>query len=196
MSADSLISGKNIRLQDLEYNTALTDAECVDYCILTTLDKKRFKVPRKLIQASEVIKDILLESEGVGTEIPIEVDTQTFKLIFEFIQFHNENPMNHIGKPLRKKFKDVVSQWDYEFCIEKLSPEGENLETSPLFKVLKASSSLLITPLKDLCCAFLASMIVGKSDADVRSLLNITDSIEKDDEAKLLKEYPWLFDKK
>ena len=196
MSTESLISGRNIHIQEIEYNTPLTDSDCVDYSVIITSDKKKFKVPRKVVQMSEVIKDILLTHEGVGVEIPVEVDSQTMALVFEYIQQHSDDEnISAMSKPLRKKFKDVVSSWDYEFCTQKLLRDGDDIAHAMLFKVLKAASSLLIVRLKDLCCAFVASMVIGKTDADVRSLFNVTEDITESDEKMLQEKYPWLREK-
>ncbi|KNH06081.1 Cyclin A/CDK2-associated protein [Perkinsela sp. CCAP 1560/4] len=196
MSAEPLILSRGLQVHEIDSSVAFTDSDCLDYCALITTDQKKYKTPRKLIQASEVIRDILLENEGIGVEVPVNTDSVVLELIFEFLQHHENEPMATLSKPLKKKLKDVVGEWYYTFCTEKLLKNGNGLGHSILFKVLHASSELLIIPLRELCSAFVASIIIGKTDEDVRNLLCIDAPLTPDDEKTLYEKYPWLCEKK
>jgi len=173
-----------------------TDLECIDHAVVITKENRKYLVHKRLLEQSPVIRNILMEMENDGLEIPLpDMESRTLQCVFDFQTYHEANPLKEIEKPLRAKLQDVLSEWDYEFYKTRLLENGDESKNSQLFKVLKAANFLILLPLRDLCCAAVAASIMGKSETEILSFFQIKEPVTPECEKKLYDNYPWLREK-
>lgn len=180
----------------IEVAGPLNDAEAVDSLIVTTKENKKFKVSKKLMCKAQVIREILNDSDATGVELPLaDVDAETLALVLDYLKYHDEKPMRDIEKPLRTQIKDVLEPWDYDYFTMKLLDGGQEKKHKKLLDVLKAANFMIILPLRDLCCACVASMLMGKNEQEILDLFGVTEPFTPQKEEELYREYPWLREK-
>merc|ERR1711939_1020938 len=106
--------------------------------------------------------------------------------VIDFMKQHVDKPMKEIEKPLRsEKMGEVVDEWDAKYI---------DVEQELLFEIILAANYLDIKSLLDLSCAKVASMIKGKTPAEIRKTFNITEDFTPQEEIKVRVDNPWLED--
>eukprot|EP00759_Apiculatamorpha_spiralis_P052668 PhF_6_TR5937/c0_g1_i1/m.8585/K03094/SKP1, CBF3D; S-phase kinase-associated protein 1 len=174
----------------------LTDAETEEFFIVQTKETKKYKVSKKLLNKSQIIREILQDAEGPGVELPLnEIEAETLALVLDFLKYHDDKPMRDIEKPLRTHIKEVLDDWDYQFFTQRLLESGDEKRHKKLLDVLKAANFMIILPLRDLCCACVASMLMGKNEQEILDLFGVTEAFTPQREEELYREYPWLREK-
>ena len=95
--------------------------------------------------------------------IPLpNVQTRELIRVVAFMREHLERPLPAIQKPLRSaRMRDLVSAWDADFV---------DLEQEELFALILAANYLDMPALLDLTTAKAASMIKGKTPAEIRAI--------------------------
>merc|ERR1719473_539410 len=126
-------------------------------------------------------------SENEEHEIPLpNVSSKVLGKVVEFCKKHADSPMADIEKPLKsEKMEEVVDKWDADFV---------NVEQELLFEIILAANYMDIKSLLDLSCAKVASMIKGKTPAEIRKTFNITEDFTPAEEIKVRVDNPWLED--
>ena len=77
---------------------------------------------------------------------------------------------------------DNVQSWYAEFV---------DLDQELLFEIVNAANYMEMKPLLDLTCAAVASLIKGKSPADIRKTFNIVNDFTPEEEAQVREENKW-----
>jgi len=152
---------------------------------LISCDGDKTKVSKDVAYMSALIKTILADdSYDESLEIPLpNVNKETLNRVIEFCLHHVNNPMAEVKKPLTSSdMIDIVSKWDAEYV---------NVELSILYSTMSAASYLDIPSLLDLCCIKIASMIRGKSPAEIKSIFNIVDDFTQKEEILIREENKW-----
>ena len=126
----------------------------------------------------------MLEDAGNDDEIPIpNVKSSILKKVIDFCTYIKTNAPPEIEKPLKSaNLKDVVNPW-YATYIE--------VDQEVLFDLIMAANYLDIKPLLDLGCAYVASMIKGKTPEQIRQLFNIENDFTPEEEAQIKQENKW-----
>ena len=126
----------------------------------------------------------MLEDAGNDDEIPIpNVKSAILKKVIDFCVYIKDNQPPEIEKPLKSaNLKDVVNPW-YAAYIE--------VDQEVLFDLIMAANYLDIKPLLDLGCAYVASMIKGKTPEQIRQLFNIENDFTPEEEAQIKQENKW-----
>jgi len=137
-------------------------------------------------------KDADGESEGSSAdesqEVPLpNVKSKVLGKVIEFMQHHVDKPMAAIEKPLRSDKMDEV-------CKDKWDATYINVPQELLFEIILAANYMDIKDLLDLSCAKVASLIKGKTPAEIRKTFNITEDFTPAEEIKVRVDNPWLED--
>lgn len=120
-----------------------------------------------------------------GTVVPVQISTSTMKLVVKFVEHLKTSPN---PEPSEKKDKEkgehlIFDPWETEFL---------NLERSALFELILAANFLECKPLLDLGCRKVASMINGKTVAEIRETFNIVNDFTPEEEEKIRKDNEWI----
>ena len=124
-------------------------------------------------------------SEAEDQEVPLpNVKSAVLAKVIQFCKHHVFNPMEEIAKPLKSDdMTKVVSEFDAAYV---------DVEQELLFELILAANYMDIKPLLDLTCAKVASMIKGKTPAQIRETFNIESDFTPEEEAKVRADNPWL----
>jgi S-phase kinase-associated protein 1 len=157
---------------------------------LIAANQKEIIVPIEVACQSRLVADVLADDE-IGSETPPvplpNLKIETLIRVIEFCTRHVDNPCPKIEKPIRySDMHAIVGEEDADFINS-----FEDLEQ--LFDIILAANYLDIESLLDLGCAKIASMMKGKTPAQVRAQFGIeTPTVEE--EAQIKKDHEWIFD--
>ena len=141
----------------------------------------RIKAMSKMLETLEIAE---------GEDTPINVPARLFRDILEFCITHEWTSPEPAGKPIKsKKWEDVVpSEWARTYLQHKSMGELAELTT--------ALDYLDIPSLYSYCCARVAFEFIQNSFAEIQSIYNFHDDLTIDEELDLVREHPWLNEKK
>jgi S-phase kinase-associated protein 1 len=116
-------------------------------------------------------------------KIPLkDIEGQVLKPIVEWMVYHSSTPSREISRPLRTaNLIEIVGVWDAEFI------DAISLELN--FKVLLAANYLNLQNLLELCCAKVASLMLGKTPKQIRSIFSVRDDFTAEEENQIRQEY-------
>jgi S-phase kinase-associated protein 1 len=151
------------------------------------------RISTKACLSSELLRDMIcpLADDVVDddiSDVPISnVDSETMDKVVEYLEYHVDNPMTTIPKPIPCcDVERIVGKWDADYIDMDVS--------HPKFtKLTLAANFLNCKPLLDLCMCQLASKIKDKELAEVREILNIRHEIPNEEEKKIRQANPWIF---
>jgi S-phase kinase-associated protein 1 len=148
-----------------------------------------FAVEREAAKMSGLIKDMLDSADDEPVIIPAEnVSAATLHHVVAYMETHHNQRSEPLEKPLRGKIEDVISEQDRKFLfVDLLGEGGQEL----VMDVLMAANYLNVPDLLALTCAFVASMIKGKSTEEIRALFNIENDFSQEEEEKIREENRW-----
>lgn len=173
----------------------LNPTEVKDHFICEVSDGRRFVVSKALFaEQSQLIRELIEEAEdGSVIEVAIpDADTRVLRCVHDYLEHHQADAApKEIPRPLRGELRANVEPWDFRFVEESLLQRSDGSNNDVLFGVLKASSHLGIPPLRDLCCAALADIVRGASEAQVLAMFGAP-AFTPEKEAELLNDFPWL----
>lgn len=176
-----------------EIITSHSDVDFSKYCVLQSQGKdpqqnKEFKVSLEAAKMSLLFRDILGDSEGKETIIPVpDTSSKTLELVLEYMEYHVKHPAKPLEKPLKSPIENLVDDWDRKF-LDKLQMEDGH---ASLFDVMQAANFLNINDLLDLTCGCVASMIRGKSAEQIREMFKIEKDFAPGEEEKIKEENGW-----
>lgn len=151
---------------------------------LVAEEGEKFEIDVAVSEPSGLIKTILQDEEGTE-EIPLTVKSKYLTKIVEYLNHIQTTPPSEIEKPLKGEFKDVVSEWEFNFI---------DLSYDDMFELMQAANYLDIKSLLALTCAKTASLIKGKSPQEVREMFNIENDFSPEEEAALIEENKWAWE--
>jgi len=170
----------------------MTNQQEEDYSILIELvsgDDHKFEVQSKYLMMSGLLKNMLEEIEDDGEEeedastVPVpNVNENALQKVIEFCKHHYKNKMKAIEKPLRKDFKECVSEWDFEFI---------RINEEFLIELIMAANYLDLKDMLELGCAKVASMLKGKTAQQIREMFGIENDFSEEEESKIKEENNW-----
>ena len=167
----SSLTSEAVKIESLE-NQVIT---------LKSKDSKEFKVNSKfLIKYSGLIKTIIdnddYEDEKINESIPLaNVNGKCLEKIIQFLKNYTDDPFEKIEKPLKSdKLEEIINK---KWCIDFL----KQLNQPDLFEMTLAANYMDISPLLDLTCAYVASMIKGKTPEEIKKTFDIEEEFTDDD---------------
>jgi S-phase kinase-associated protein 1 len=153
---------------------------------LISNDKESFELIRDLVVESKMIAKFIEDNDEDMIDIPLpNVNKKNLKLIIAFFEQYNKEPMSIIPKPLNGELSNHIQTWYSEF-IDKDYPELEEL--------VIAANYMEITPLIDLCCAKIATLIKDKPTEEIRQIFNIKNDFTQEEEEQLKKDNTYIND--
>jgi S-phase kinase-associated protein 1 len=158
------------------------DEELVEESIeVITQDEKRIKIPKTLASMSEYIKGVIA-ADASAKEIPVKnVNAKTIEKIIQWMEYHKKVASRAIPRPLKSgDLKETVGPWDANYI---------DLDIDAVFDILLAANFLDIKPLLELCCARIASLMIGKTPKQIRKAFNLPDEFSPEEEARIRKEF-------
>ncbi|CEO99655.1 SKP1 component dimerization domain-containing protein [Plasmodiophora brassicae] len=149
---------------------------------LVTSDGHAHVIPRSIAVMSEFIKNAVTLDTGAHELTLKHVDEVVIRPVIVWMCHHSSNPSRAISRPLRSaNIAEIVGLWDANF-----------LDSMPLeltFKVLLAANYLGLQALTELCCAKVASLMLGKTPKQIRKIFNTKDDFTPEEEKAIREEY-------
>ncbi|KAK2417451.1 SKP1 protein 1A [Trifolium repens] len=147
---------------------------------LKCYDGESFEVDEVVARESETIKYMI--DDGIAVkEIPIPaVKGKTLAKIIEYYKKHVEATTTNSDEE-----KDLTI-WDDEFI--------KQFDMVMLFDLIRGSNYLNINNLMELGCKTVADMIKGKSTEEIRTILNVENDFNPEEEAQIKRENQWAFE--
>lgn len=131
-----------------------------------------------------LMDDVFATDDHEGREeqvLPVpNVDGRTLKRVLEYCERYVEAS--------RKSDEDVKS-WDADFIRELVSEEEQRL-----YDVVLAANYLNVSPLLDLTCQHIASMIKGKTSEQIRDMFHIDNDMSPEETEATRREFAWVFE--
>ena len=179
-------------------DAVLPVTERATHVVLNLQGSKRFVLPRGLLDpASELVTEILVDAEkDAAFDIPLpEITAGTMERIVEYLEKHQHDKpgaVRELDRPLRQPLQEVADAWDWNYVSGLMDGHG----SAKLFQVLKAAVFLVVAPLRDLCCAGVASLVRDKNEAEVMAMFGLDPAAGFDpaEEEALVRDFPWLAD--
>ena len=145
---------------------------------LTSADNQKIQIDSKSAERSHLLKGLIADYNQKD-DIPLpDIKYDILKKVVEYLAHYKEKEPQQIPKPLPSQdLKEVTDEWDVNFI------NGMDLDS--VFDLINAANYMDIAPLLDLACAKIASLMKGKSAAEIRAMFNIECDLTEDE----LKEY-------
>ena len=145
---------------------------------LTSSDNQKIQIDSKSAERSHLLKGLIADYNQKD-DIPLpDIKYDILKKVVEYLAHYKEKEPQQIPKPLPSQdLKEVTDEWDVNFI------NGMDLDS--VFDLINAANYMDIAPLLDLACAKIASLMKGKSAAEIRAMFNIECDLTEDE----LKEY-------
>lgn len=129
---------------------------------LLSKENESFIISKEVAKLSQLLKTIIEKETQITLNL---ISSQNLQKIVEFMNYYSNNPFKDIERPIKStNLKDFIPEWYINFL---------NINNDTLFELINFSNYLDIKPLLDLTCAKVATMIKGKSNADIINTFNI-----------------------
>lgn len=152
---------------------------------IVSSEGESFEVPISAAKLSEVFSNMINDEDEAQQDIPLSnVNSTILTNVIYFLQHYQLEPMSEIVKPLiSSNMGDLVEEW-YANFVNEMSQEI-------LFDLVCAAHFLGVEPLVELLSAKIASMIKGKTPAEIRTTFNIRSDFTPEEEAAVREENRW-----
>lgn len=152
-------------------------------------DTNRFVISRKAACQSLLIQDMLANDDDPDTipEIPLfQVNKDILEKVVEFLNFHEDNPMPQITKPIKTSvLLDSVGEWDASFMDCEMDQEkGQEF----LVNIALAANYLHIPSLLDLAICKLACTIKDLNETEAIELFKLKDDNRTAERDKIIED--------
>ena len=139
------------------------------------------EVPVQIAKLSKLVNTIIDDDDDDDDEeqtLPLpNVSSEVLKKIIQFMNHYYEHPFTEIHKPLQGSIKDLVGEWYANFV---------DIDQEKLFELILAANYMDISPLLELSCATVASMIKGKDPEEIRKIFDINNDITNEQDVNKL----------
>jgi S-phase kinase-associated protein 1 len=133
---------------------------------LISSDNQKIQIDSKIVEKSDFLKD-KIENSNKNIEINLpEINYNTLQKIVQYLIHYKEKEPQQIPKPLSSNnLSNVIDEWDINFI--------KNMDMNSIYDLINASNYLEIPSLLDLSCAYVITLIKGKSIEEMRKIFNI-----------------------
>ena len=135
------------------------------------------EVPVQIAKLSKLVNTIIDDDDEEQTLPLPNVSSEVLKKIIQFMNHYYEHPFTEIHKPLQGSIKDLVGEWYANFV---------DIDQEKLFELILAANYMDISPLLELSCATVASMIKGKDPEEIRKIFDINNDITNEQDVNKL----------
>ena len=145
---------------------------------LISSDNQKIQIDSKSAERSHLLKGLIADYNQKD-DIPLpDIKYDILKKVVEYLAHYKDKEPQQIPKPLPSQdLKEVTDEWDVNFI--------NGMELDSVFDLINAANYMDISSLLDLACAKIASLMKGKSAAEIRAMFNIECDLTEDE----LKEY-------
>ena len=133
---------------------------------LISSDNQKIQIDSKIVEKSDFLKDKIENSnKNIEFNLP-EINYNTLQKIVQYLIHYKEKEPQQIPKPLSSNnLNNVIDEWDINFI--------KNMDMNSIYDLINASNYLEIPSLLDLSCAYVITLIKGKSIEEMRKIFNI-----------------------
>lgn len=159
-----------------------------DVVTLVSMNGDEFKVSKHSAKMSNLVSTMIFENEDelLDQEVPLpNVNMKTLEKVLQFCNYHIENPMPEIPKPITSSDLKTIVGSAYGTFIQSFQQEE-------LFEIINAANFMDIQSLLDLACAQVATQIRGKTPEEIRATFNIENDFTPEEEEQIRQENSWL----
>ena len=168
----------NISLQDYKYFNS--------YIKLISEENEIFFIDKKAAKKSQLLKDCMDDDEDFKELNLINVNSKYLKLIIEFLEHYKDSEPKIPERPLSDRFEKLVDEWTKNFFSK--------LKLDDIFSLISSSNFMNIECLIDLCSAYIADTIKGKTPEEIRLIFNINNELTTEEENQIREENQWYMD--
>ena len=139
---------------------------------------QKIQIDSKSAERSHLLKGLIADYNQ-KEDIPLpDIKYDILKKVVEYLAHYKDKEPQQIPKPLPSQdLKEVTDEWDVNFI--------NGIDLDSVFDLINAANYMDISSLLDLSCAKIASLMKGKSAAEIRAMFNIECDLTEDE----LKEY-------
>lgn len=154
---------------------------------------QRFRVSKGAARLSHVVATFLDGEDDCGVVPVPEVSDVALRHIATWLQHHEAglDSMEEIPRPLPGRVEDHIGEWDAKFMYTHLVRGGDEKDNAMLIEVAMGANFMNIKYLLDMCCAGMATIIKGKTTAEIREVLNIENDFTPEEEERIAMENRW-----
>eukprot|EP00388_Colpodella_angusta_P006549 GDKJ01019267.1.p1 GENE.GDKJ01019267.1~~GDKJ01019267.1.p1 ORF type:complete len:223 (+),score=-9.23 GDKJ01019267.1:30-671(+) len=117
----------------------------------------------------------------------------TAELVFKYLKLTAVRIPTILSRPLKAPLEELVQPWEREFLVESCLENRDPSRHRPLLNIMRAAEFLVIDSLRDLCCAFLASLVLKcSSEQEVLNVLGLPRAATAEELQPVLELYPFL----
>ena len=147
--------------------------------VLVSSDNQKIEIDTESAQKSLLLKGLISDFNAQQEPIQLpDIKYDILKKVVEYLAHYKDKEPQQIPKPLPSQdLKEVTDEWDVNFI--------NGMELDSVFDLINAANYMDISSLLDLACAKIASLMKGKSAAEIRAMFNIECDLTEDE----LKEY-------
>eukprot|EP01006_Ploeotia_vitrea_P043188 TRINITY_DN66700_c4_g1_i1.p1 TRINITY_DN66700_c4_g1~~TRINITY_DN66700_c4_g1_i1.p1 ORF type:complete len:583 (+),score=32.68 TRINITY_DN66700_c4_g1_i1:128-1876(+) len=121
------------------------------------------------------------------------MNNAAFTEIVKFLDHHAVHPFPVFPKPLTGSISEVLVDypWDLAWLHDRLIEDGDESKHSLLIEVISLANKMRLHTVVDIASAAMASLIRGKSPAEIRALFHIENDFTPEEEEKIREENRW-----
>lgn len=148
---------------------------------LLSKDNKRFSITCSMAKMSTYFKNII-DMDMTTREIQLPyIHSTTIEKLVSWMEYHKNIPPMTISRPLpHSNLKTIVGSWDADFM---------DCDLDLIYDLLLASNFLGILSLLELCCAKIASLMIGKTPNNIRDVFGLPEDFNPEEEIAFQKKF-------
>ena len=133
---------------------------------LISSDNQKIQIDSKIVEKSDFLKNKIGNSnKKIEINLP-EINYNTLQKIVQYLIHYKEKEPQQIPKPLSSNnLSNVIDEWDINFI--------KNMDMNSIYDLINASNYLEIPSLLDLSCAYVITLIKGKSIEEMRKIFDV-----------------------
>eukprot|EP00758_Cryptobia_borreli_P013957 Tbor_TRINITY_DN5883_c1_g1::TRINITY_DN5883_c1_g1_i1::g.6501::m.6501/K03094/SKP1, CBF3D; S-phase kinase-associated protein 1 len=160
-----------------------------DNLLLVANDKIEYEIPKAMAYAASThIKDMVdVNDDDKKVHLVNCANGKTIADLVSFIGHHDNNPPTRIQKPLRVSLDKALSNWDMTF-VKGLMKDDDYTQLRAL---AIAATTLQVPKLVEVLAATYASILKGKTTAEMRSILKMEKGYTDEEEERIRNDGPW-----
>lgn len=161
-------------------NDQIEGLDCADNVIIASNEGVEFLVSKAALSRSGYLCGIL-EMDSECERIALETPTLVLTKIIDWLQYHTDVEPPLIPRPLpTSNLRAVIGVWNSAF----VSGDRESV-----YQVLLWANFLSISTLFEICCARVASDMLGKTPRQIRETFGIDEGFTRKDEVEIREKY-------
>lgn len=118
---------------------------------------------------------------------------ETAELVFKYLKLTTARIPTILSRPLKAPLEELVQPWERDFLVNSCLENKDPSRHRPLLNIMRTAEFLVIDSLRDLCCAFLASIVLKcSSESEVLHVLGLSRAATSEELQPVFELYPFL----